>query len=62
MIEAFDDLKCTFDGAFKQLFRLGLSGELEEFMPKQGGNVAFWFDQDINSLKLLVLFYLVKTP
>ena len=41
MIGAFDDLKCTFDGAFKQLFRLGLSGELQKFMPKQGGNVAF---------------------
>ena len=41
MIGALDDLKCTFDGAFKQLFGLGLSGELEKFMPKQGGNVAF---------------------
>ena len=35
MIGAFDDLKCTFDGAFKQPFGLGLSGELEKFMPKQ---------------------------
>ena len=41
MMGAFDDLKCTFDGAFEQLFRLGLSGELEKFMPKQGENVAF---------------------
>ena len=56
MMGAFDDLQCTFDGAFKQLFGLGLSGELEKFMPKQGGNVAFWFDQDIISPKLLVTF------
>ena len=41
MIGAFDDLKFTFDGVFKQLFGLGLSGELDKFMPKQGGNVAF---------------------
>ena len=41
MIGAFDELKFTFDGAFKQLFGLGLSGELEKCMPKQGGNVAF---------------------
>ena len=41
MIGAFDDLKCTFDGTFKQLFGLGLSGELEKIMPKQRGNVAF---------------------
>ena len=41
MIGALDDLKCTFDGAFKQLFGLGLSGELEIIMPKQGRNVAF---------------------
>ena len=38
---AFDDLKWTYNAAFKQLFGLGLSGELEKFMPKQGGNVAF---------------------
>ena len=41
MIGAFDELNFTFDGAFKQLFRLRLSGELQKFMPKQGGNVAF---------------------
>ena len=56
MMGSFDDLKYTYDGAFKQLFGLGLSGELEKFMPKQGGNVAFWFDPDINFLKLLVTF------
>ena len=33
MMGAFDDLKYTYDGAFKQLFALGLSGELETFMP-----------------------------
>ena len=41
MMGAFDDLKWTYDGVFKQLFGLGLSGELEKFMPKQGENVAF---------------------
>ena len=30
MMEAFDDLKWTKDGAFRHLFDLGLNGELEE--------------------------------
>ena len=30
MMGAFDDLKWTYDGAFKHLFELGLNGELEQ--------------------------------
>ena len=29
---AFDDLKWTYDGAFKHLFDLGLYGELEQLL------------------------------
>ena len=32
MMGAFDDLKWTYDGAFKDLFDLGLNGELEQLM------------------------------
>ena len=32
MIGAFDDLKWTYDGAFKDLFELWLNGELEQLM------------------------------
>ena len=39
---AFDDLKWTYDGAFKYLFDLGLNGELDQLMLMymKGGNVA----------------------
>ena len=32
MMGAFDDLKWTYDGAFKHLFDLGLNEELEQLM------------------------------
>ena len=32
MMGAFDDLKWTYDGAFKDLFDLGLNGELEQLI------------------------------
>ena len=41
MIGAFDDLKSTFDGAFKQLFGLGLSGELENLCLNTEGMLHF---------------------